>query len=492
MKRFLLKFAILLIIFSLPLVEATNALYSDTESSSANKVTAGVLDLTLRSGQSNFVPVDKAGSIEPGDSVARDIYVGKTSQSVNLRYSVGYEHVSGDPDFCQQLQLKVWYNHYHCDPAGGYAACRDMRLKYNGSLTALSNLKNSDFLITHPDDEFDTDPSDGTEQWFYYTISLPANVDPSFANKTCQFDFHLKAWQENSDDSWGFKDEEVIGNTIISGQWPTIPSPSSSNSSLGIGTTGSAVVLNEILPNTEDDNAPKPDGEWIELYNKSDSTLSVAGWHLTDTADTHLVLITGDKTNTGGTDISDHGFLVVYIGPTSINLNDSGDTISLYDDADNLIDSHTYGDTPEGKSIARIPDGESTWYDPIPTPGKPNKMGSLLAWSNLPNLEETGEIPQIDFYLEKTKTAVGFRIINISQYSSLDYQILYETSGIEKGIGGTIALKNENEILRNGLVLGICSKGVCVYDKGMAEIRLNIKLTDKNGKEISLNKSIKL
>jgi len=128
----------------------------------------------------------------------------------------------------------------------------------------------------------------------------------------------------------------------------------------------------------------------------------------------------------------------------------------------------------------------------IETPGEPNKMGSTLAWSNLPSFEETGEIPQIDFYLEKEKTAVGFRVINISQYSNLDYQILYETSGIEKGLGSTITLGGENEISRNGLVLGTCSKGVCVYDKGMAEIRLNIKLTNKDGKEISLDKSIKL
>jgi len=253
------------------------------------------------------------------------------------------------------------------------------------------------------------------------------------------------------------------------------------------------IVLNEILPDPiGDDNAEKPNGEWVELYNKSDSTISVAGWHLTDTTDVHLVPITGDKTNTGGTDITGHGFLVVYIGPTSIDLNNSGDTISLYDNTDSLIDSHTYPATPEGKSIARIPDGGDIWYDPIPTPGKPNKMGSALAWSNLPSFEETREIPQIDFYLEKAKTAAGFEVTNISQYSSLDYQILYDVNGIEKGLGGTIALKNENEISRNGLILGTCSKGVCVYDKGITEIRLNIKLTDKDGKEVSLNKSIKL
>jgi len=490
------KMVSLLLIFFLlgigfPQIKATNAYFSDTEISSGNTFSAGVLNLTLRSGQNNFSPQSRALTIRPGESVNRDIYVGKTVNSTNLKHSVSYENTGGNTNFCQQLQLKIWYDHYHCDLARGYATCRDMRLKYNGSLTALNNFKDNDFLITHPNDFFDTDSSDGTEQWFYYTISLPANTDPSFANKTCQFNFRFKSWQENSDGSWGFRDEEILANTITSGQWPTIPSPGSSNSSLGIGTTGSVVVLNEILPNTEDDHAAKPNGEWVELYNKSDSTISVAGWYLTD-ADNYKAIIIGERTNTDDVEIPAHGFLVVYVGLTELTLGDSGDTISLYDDANNLIDSHTYLVTPEGKSIAHLPDGGDTWYDPIPTPGEPNKMGDTLAWSDLSSFEETGEIPQIDFYLEKGKTAVGFKVTNISQYSSLDYQILYEAKGIEKGIGGTISLNGEKEISRNNLVLGTCSKGVCVYDKGMTEIRLNIKLTDKDRKEISLNKSIKL
>ncbi len=262
----------------------------------------------------------------------------------------------------------------------------------------------------------------------------------------------------------------------------------------GTASSASVIVLNEILPDPLGaDDGDKPDGEWIELYNKSDSTISVAGWHLTDTTDIHLVSITGDKTNTGGTDIPGHEFLVVYVGPTPLNLDDGGDTISLYNNTNSLIDSHTYtGPVPEGKSIARIPDGGSTWYDPIPTPGEPNKLEETIAWSDLPSFEQPKAIPELDFYLEEQKTAVGFRVSNISQYESLDYQIIYQTEGIEKGIGGNIVLKGENEILRNDLILGTCSQQVCVYDKGITEIKLNVKLTNKDEKEISLNKSIKL
>ena len=109
-------------------------------------------------------------------------------------------------------------------------------------------------------------------------------------------------------------------------------------------------------------------------YNKSDSPVSVAGWNLTDVIGT-VIPVTADRTDTGGTDIASHGFLVVYMN--SAILNNTGDTVNLYNgevNPTNLIDSHTFGATTKDKSIARIPDGWGDWYDPIPTPGGPNKL----------------------------------------------------------------------------------------------------------------------
>jgi len=156
------------------------------------------------------------------------------------------------------------------------------------------------------------------------------------------------------------------------------------------------------------------------------------------------------------------------------------------------IDSHAYGITPEGKSIARIPDGGDIWYDPIPTPGEPNEMGDVSIWENLLSFKDMEKVPQVDFYFEKAETAVGFKIINIKNCENLEYEVLYKTNGLEKGIVGVIAVKNRNEVSRNGLILGTCSKGVCVYDKEITEIKLNITLIDKNGEKTFLNKEIAL
>ena len=727
-KKFLLKIAFLVIVFNLPLLGVTNALLSDTESSLTNKMVADILDLTLRSGQNNFVPADKAGNMKPGDSVARDIYVGKTSVSVNLKHDVSYEYVSGNSDFCQQLQLKVWYDHYHCDPAGGYAACRDMRLKYNGSLAALAGVRDDDFIIFHPDDFFDTDSSNGTEQWFYYSISLPVGTDPLLQNQVCQFNLKFKSWQEDSDGSWGFVDQEVLsGNQIATGDWtapyvkiespgegalisgvvdiygtvtdnapdhywlvaekksngqmvtgfpgvvheensftnrllyqwdtsqvedgeyiikleardqagnkdpnlapvpadpenpndsvdwitvvvdntapqaPLLISPGSGvkiradklyldwsdvadphgpvkyeyrlylespdsnpaapiryqkdyyepisrhpasgfatgtpeddywwrvracdslnncsswtpawhfvvdnslpdSSADGTEPPASSIVLNEILPDPlGGDTAAKPDGEWVELYNKSSSLVSLAGWKLSD-ADSHFVTIIGSRTNTGGTDIAPHGFLVIYVGPTALTLNNSGDTVNLYDDSSNLIDSHTYPDTPVGKSIARIPDGGDTWYDPIPTPGGPNRLeinvfcpvvdglngGEAFGCNLVPSLTPTPTsipAPEIKFYFEAGQKAVGFKASNISQFNQLKYEISYQSGKGPQGIMGTVEIDGENEINRDNFILGTCSTGgTCVYHTGVKAVRLEVKLKGAGGEKMIVKK----
>jgi len=139
------------------------------------------------------------------------------------------------------------------------------------------------------------------------------------------------------------------------------------------------IVINEFLPNPiGDDNAAMPNGEWVELYNTSNSDFDVSGWMLYDANDSRELAITNSNTNTGNTIVPSHGWLIVYLnGAYSGWLNNTGgDTVRLYNGpiaTSKLIDSHTYTiDAAENKSFARIPDGTGNWVDPIPTPGGPN------------------------------------------------------------------------------------------------------------------------
>jgi len=348
-------------------IDKTFSYFSDTENSNGNIYQAGILDLSLRSSQGNFVP--NAQNIQSGNQVNRDIYIGKTSVSSPLQYKVSYELIGGNEDFCNQLQLKIWYDHYNGPVSGGYDN-RDMKLKYNGQLTSLADLIDEDFIIPHPDDQFDVDSSDGTEQWFYYSIVLPSSIAEIYQGQVCNFNFVVKAWQDNIGNygDGGFTDIERLENTIKVGYW----NPS--------------VVLNEFLPNAV--NYP----EFIEIYNNTSSPIDLSGFYIK--ANDKIIPINTTTTNAysgGSTTILPNGWLVVTTGEDKIN-NSSG-TITLYNGNDIVVDSYPYGNpdtnvdntpgsansfssgsVPADKSYARIPDGSSNWVDPIPTPGAPNKL----------------------------------------------------------------------------------------------------------------------
>jgi hypothetical protein len=215
-KIFFLIFIILNMgIFSI--TGKTSALFNNNLAIDNNLFSAGVLEMTLRSGQTNFVL--NAESMQPGQQVNRDIYVGKTADSASLQHQVSYEFISGSSDLCDQLKLEIWYNHYHDSVSGGYDN-RDMRLKYNGQLTSLVDLTNVDFIVPYLDDQFDTNPNDGTEQWFFYSLTLPENISSELEGKTCHFNLVFEGWQTNIPHygEGGFTDEKKIESTIT-GHW---------------------------------------------------------------------------------------------------------------------------------------------------------------------------------------------------------------------------------------------------------------------------------
>jgi len=142
------------------------------------------------------------------------------------------------------------------------------------------------------------------------------------------------------------------------------------------------IVLNEFLPNPEgeaygydfgEDDDSMPKGEWVELYNNSDVSYDLSGWYIWDASgdDLNKISITNLNTYPANTIISGKSWLVVYMNKEV--LDNTGDTVKLFNNADTLIDFYAYtGVTPPNKSYARIPDGTGGWVDPIPTPGRRN------------------------------------------------------------------------------------------------------------------------
>lgn len=325
----------------------TLAYYNDFETTSLNFWSGGILAVTLRT-DADFAP-----EVLPDTNATRIINLFNYGNLAS-QYDFNLNNISGDIDLCQQLNLAVSLNGDNI---------------YSGRLEDF-NIPTL-ILATTTIDILD------------FTASL-ISAEPGLWHKTCNFTLDFSGWQTNfTNANQGFSDLKTISNTINSGSW--------------------GVALNEFLPNPNgfdygfdfgQDNDQMPRGEWVELYNNGDANVNLSGWYLKDLAN-HQIFITAANTNLATTTIAAHHWLVVYLNQAILN-NSGAETVTLFDDSNNVIDLYNYNggdycdleptpgeeneDEPIGncssvagnKSFARIPDGAGDWFDPWPTPGRPN------------------------------------------------------------------------------------------------------------------------
>ncbi len=124
--------------------------------------------------------------------------------------------------------------------------------------------------------------------------------------------------------------------------------------------TSSKIKINEVLPNAvgSDTNT-----EWIELVNIGSSAVRLIDWTVSDASKTYPI---GDVTLGAGE------LLLLESSVTRISLNNSGETVTLTDPFDVVIDTLEYGASTEGQSYARFSDAFS--WTASPTPGTANKL----------------------------------------------------------------------------------------------------------------------
>lgn len=72
------------------------------------------------------------------------------------------------------------------------------------------------------------------------------------------------------------------------------------------------------------------------------------------------------------------------------------------------------------------------------------------------------------------------KISRIKNAESIDYELVYLTRGLSRGVIGSIDLKGEDSISRK-LLLGTCSRGVCKYDEDVTEGTLTLKFRGSEG-----------
>lgn len=71
-------------------------------------------------------------------------------------------------------------------------------------------------------------------------------------------------------------------------------------------------------------------------------------------------------------------------------------------------------------------------------------------------------------------------IKRIKNAETIEYELVYLSSGLSRGVVGSVDLKGEEEISRK-LLLGTCSRNVCKYDEGVEEGRLTLRFRGDDG-----------
>lgn len=123
------------------------------------------------------------------------------------------------------------------------------------------------------------------------------------------------------------------------------------------------IIISEFFPNP----VGSDDGEFIELKNIGQENVDLAGWKLGDSSQRKFTI---GQDNFKLTVIPAGGFFVVYKEISKISLNNTTDSVKLYQPNDNLLAKVEYKTCQEGQSYNLI-NGQWIWSDEV-TPGKEN------------------------------------------------------------------------------------------------------------------------
>ncbi|MDP3948226.1 MAG: lamin tail domain-containing protein [bacterium] len=118
----------------------------------------------------------------------------------------------------------------------------------------------------------------------------------------------------------------------------------------------SNMLLNEIVA-----NPLSGEKEWVEIYNSSSENIELNGWNLQERT------ASGTFNTYSLPNVILQTKALCFYEFSTAKLNNDSDTVNLLDDTGTLQDTYSYTSAAQGKSFARVPDGENWSTDIIPT-----------------------------------------------------------------------------------------------------------------------------
>ncbi len=245
-----------------------------------------------------------------------------------------------------------------------------------------------------------------------------------------------------------------------------------------LSTSTESVVINEFMASNSSTFSDEGGAfaDWLEIYNPTDSVISMNGFYLTDN------LTTKDKWAFPDTTIQPNGYLLVWIdddekeGPmhASFNLNKDGEAVGIFEQYETTfrtIDAVSFGLQTTDISFGRNGDGgdEFVTFD-NPTPGTPNGLINssesenetpygVKLFQNYPN--PFNPTTNITFQLE-SPSEISLQVFTIdgrlvqtlanSRYSSGSHTVLFDAFNLSSGMY-FYRLQTKNQSLTKRLVL---------------------------------------
>lgn len=92
----------------------------------------------------------------------------------------------------------------------------------------------------------------------------------------------------------------------------------------------------------------------------------------------------------------------------------------------------------------------------------------------------SGVTVKVKFRSDRKGVILNFA--NLKNASGVSYDLVYDTRGTTQNAGGAVKISSDTS--SDEVIFGTCSTGVCRYDTGISNAKLQVFITLKNGRKI--------
>jgi len=116
----------------------------------------------------------------------------------------------------------------------------------------------------------------------------------------------------------------------------------------------------------------------------------------------------------------------------------------------------------------------------VPAPVQAKRKLPVLKSASTAKSTSANVTVKVKFRSDRKGVILNFG--NLTAATGVSYDLIYDTRGTTQNAGG--AVKISSATANTEVIFGTCSSGVCRYDSGISNAKLQVSITLKNGRKI--------